>query len=255
MTSFYIRHSIIQYLSNTQMSLSENHNLEASVINFTRLESLKLERDNPFSKFDSLAIEVTTKPNSGVVETSDINYTMKCCFIAISHGLNDILSFELTPFDLMSLANFLEPYTLIDTDNPVHLECLQQLVECLPDIKLHFFIGQYDGNQWKTTPDPSVVIGSGKQIIRILNKGCHFELIITGGEQFVRAPNKSHEFYVQQQQNEEHRIKTCISDQEMAKQVEDELSVEYNKKCTIEEVDRQYAMCLQNLPLGESCFF
>jgi len=221
--------------------------LEASVINFTRLESLELERKNPFSKFDSLAIDVETEPNKGVVNTIKITYTNKCCFIAICDGLKNKLSLELTPFDLMSLANFLEPDTLVDTYNPKHLACLEQLVEYLPDIKLHFFIGQYSGNKWKTTPDPSVIIGKGNEIIRILNKGCHFEFIKTCKNQFVRSSNKSSEFYIQQQHDEEQRIKTYFSDQEMAKRLEEEDRLEFNKRNTLIEKDSQLASYLQNL--------
>ena len=218
--------------------------LDMSVINFGKVRSLETMRDSPTSKFTDIALEVTTKSNGGNV---GYDYTNKCCFISIYDGLmylgiTYIRSLEITPLILMIVADFLEPDTMIDTDNVDHKKCLEYLVSQLPDVKLHFFIGKRINNSWTTTPDPSVIIGTGNRIIRILNKGCHFEFITTCTEQFVRTPNKSPEFYVQQQQQEEEKIRIYLQDLQITKQMEIEEEMKLAQQIIDIESDRLFAM-------------
>jgi len=218
--------------------------LDMSVINFGKVKSLETTRQAPTSKFTDIALEVTTKPNGGNVE---YDYTNKCCFIAIFDGLmalgiSYIRSLEITPLILMIVSDFLELDTMIDTDNVEHKKCLEYLVGQLPDIKLHFFIGKIINNSWTTTPDPSVIIGTGNRIIRILNKGYHFEFITTSTEQFVRTPTKSPEFYVQQQQEEEEKIRIYLQDLQITKQMEIEEEMKLAQQIIDIETDRLFAM-------------
>lgn len=218
--------------------------LDMSVINFGKVRSLETLRDSPTSKFTDIALKVETKSNGGNV---GYDYTNKCCFISIYDGLmylgiTYIRSLEITPLILMIVADFLEPDTMIDTDNVDHKKCLEYLVSQLSDIKLHFFIGKMINNSWTTTPDPTVIIGTGNRIIRILNKGCHFEFITTSTEQFVRTPNKSPEFYVQQQQEEEEKIRIYLQDLQITKQMEIEEEMKLAQQIIDIESDRLFAM-------------
>jgi len=220
---------------------------EMSVINFGKVESLETIRKSPTSKFTDIALEVETKANGGNVEF----YTNKCCFISIYDGLiylgiTEINTLKITPLILMMIADFLEFDTMIDTDDIEHKRCLEYLVSQLPDIKLHFFIGKSINNSWTTTPDPTVIIGNGNRIIRILNKGCHFEFITTRTEQFVRTPNKSSEFYIQQQKEEEKNIRLYLQDLEITKQIVKQIEIEEQRELTQQiidiETDRLFAM-------------
>ena len=187
-----------------------------------------LRNDDPNYKFNQLQIAVQTESNTGVMG----EFTNKCCFWSIYHGLqslkiefsNDLV--ELTPESLLYIAEFLEANTMIDTDNPDHFNCLVTLVNNLPDIQLQFFIGCNVNNTWMTTPDPSVIIGTGSQIIRILNKGIHFEYITTDPNKFINPIEKMNsELAIQQQHDVFQMIKQYKHNHEMSEQLATNINI------------------------------
>ncbi len=224
--------------------------LEESVLNFVQWNALRDQWNDPKSSFATQSITIQTTPNNGIVKTPTITYTNKCCFVSISHGLKsigiDFIEFiEVTPINLMILANFLEVYTMIDTDNLTHRKCLEKLVVQLPNIQLHFFIGKFVNNTWMSTPDPSVIIGSGKNIIRILNKGSHFEYITTGSNMFLReVKTMTPELVAQLQFEEERKIKEHLESEVLAKK----LTVEF------EEEERMYLEAVEKRRLAEEIY-
>lgn len=175
----------INQLRMDSTSKSENLDIETA-----RALSLHTCRKSSSYRFEDLAIDVTTKPNDGIVGT----YSSKCCFISIADGMinrgakqlqiNGTLV-PLTALELLKLANFTDPTALLDTDNPTHQACLLELVRAIPQIQLVFYVGVQQNGKWRTTPDPAAVFGTGKSPIRILNMGRHFENILTGDDKFV----------------------------------------------------------------------
>lgn len=201
---------------------------EECVLQHVRVLSLKGLRKKPTYSFKQLAIPVLCKPNNGVVGW----YTNKCCFISIVDGMKhhgaQYLQLEggvikLEAIQLMFFAEFLETHTMIDTDNASHKECLERLVRFLPAIQLHFFVGRNIDGVWYTTPDPAVVFGSGRCIIRILNKGAHFEFITTHENAFINHVSEIPECVIVNEQNDiymksvrsetDHAIALALSDQ------------------------------------------
>jgi hypothetical protein len=126
------------------------------------------------------------------------------------NNINNINNkYPLTSLNLLLLSEYKDINNVIDTDNIYHLECLERLVKRIPSIQLHFFIGSSINNQWMTAPDPHVVIGNGTHIIRILNKGMHFECITNDSSSFVRAPRTmTLEKVIQNQLEQEKRLNT-----------------------------------------------
>lgn len=192
---------------------------EQSMFNFVKTVSLENHRDDPSAKFDQQAIHVQTKPNSGLITTRFAYYTLKCCFLSIKDGLVALNIYtSLSAFNLMQHVGFLEFDTMIDTDNMLHKQALTKLANWL-GIQLEFFFGTCINNKWHTTPDPSVVIGKSKNIIKILNKGNHFELITTPAKDFIYIPKTMTHEKVAQKQNEIMKaIKQISNDKKMALQ-------------------------------------
>lgn len=155
---------------------------DETTLNIIRYESLKSHWNNPNSKFRDQAIEVSTEPNNGYVAPK---YYNKCCFIAISDGMQKI-GINVSALELMHIANFVNLSTMIDTDKPGHREILNRVTQHFPQIQLQFFVGVSSANKWLTTQTPTCdPIGAGKNIIRILNKGAHFEYITSSPKLFI----------------------------------------------------------------------
>lgn len=233
--------------------------LEESMINFVKWTALKDQWNDPYSAFDQQAIPIQTVPNNGIIKTSVITYTNKCCFLSIFHGLQsigiDFIEFvENTPINLMILSNFLEVHTMIDTDNKKHIKCLEKLVSNLPNIQLHFFIGKFIDNVWMTTPDPSVIIGSGKNIIRILNKGAHFEYITSDANVFLREiKTMTTEVVTKLQLEEEKKIEDFLKSEELAKRIhkeEEELFMDSIRRKYYDELYVKQIMEEENMILN-----
>lgn len=168
--------------------------LEFSLINFVKAESLKEIRENSNYSFHDISVNVDTLFNDGVV-IDDIHYTNKCCFIAIADGIKKISPVSnIKPIDLMKIADFMSEHDCVDTDIPSHISGLKKLVNYFGNIQLYFYIGNNSEDIWKTTPDAEVIIRPNSKevskIIRILNKGQHFEYITSPSDIFIRQSRK-----------------------------------------------------------------
>lgn len=156
--------------------------LEESVVNYARRIALQGRRANSGYRFNEISIRVTTEPNSGMLFEI---YWNKCFFIALSHGLKK-LGYDVDPLTLMKICGFLDPFEMIDTDKPEHARLIQFLADTFEEFQICVYIGSNVAGQWYTTPDYSAKFGNGPNIIRILNKGVHFELITSSSDEFVR---------------------------------------------------------------------
>lgn len=168
--------------------------MEESILNFVSLLSLEEHRKDPTSKFNQLSIPVKTMFNNGVIKTPNGYITNGCCFKSIAHGMRSngirrvLNKYPVSSLNLIRIANYKDINIILDTDNDIHLKCLEMLVKKIPELQLHFFFGMFVGNQWMTGPDPSIIIGKGPCVIRILNKPGHFEYITNDAKEFVRPP-------------------------------------------------------------------
>lgn len=156
--------------------------LDQSVVNYAQAHSLQNRRFDPKYTFLEISIPVQTIPNNGQIGTT---YSNKCFFISLSQGL-DKLNFNIGPIELIYISGFHDETAMIDTDNLAHAKIVQFLADIFNTIQIQVFIGKYIDNCWMTTPDYSAKFGNGPNIIRILNKGHHFELITTTNTAFIR---------------------------------------------------------------------
>lgn len=210
-----------------------DNNFDLQITAFMKKYSLESLRSNPKYLFEHLKIPIATQHNDGQIG----QFLNKCCFLSIYHGLQKLgieysnNGIEITPYSLLQLANFIEQYTMIDTDNANHVKCLVNLIGQLHDIQLQFFIGEYnnDKDQWMTTPDPQVVVGTGSQIIRVLNMRAHFELIVTNDNNFIATDAKVNVEFVIQQQYDVSKV------------------IDVEKKKKMEEDDRKYALEVEKM--------
>lgn len=209
--------------------------MEQSMINFVKEKTLEDKRKDARSKFNELAIKVNCRFNNGLVKTNRRSYRNKCLFISIEHIFRKYniptiqIQNRVVPalaIEFMKIANFMDLQTMFDTDNSEHLICLQKLLNMIPFLQLQFFIGQQnDDQQWVTTPDPSIILGDGNIIGRILNKGAHFELILDEDEKFVYKPRSMTSDIVIAQQE---RMFQILKQEQLDRELAIKLSLEYS---------------------------
>ena len=182
--------------------MNESTDFYASLMNYARNESLDHTRSDVKSIFKDIAIPVATIANSGRYGTND---TLACCWISIAHGFISFNEHQYAdPGLLKTLANFKWQNTLVDTDNEKHLKCLETFSAQFPKFQFQFFIGRYDKELkvWFVTQDPGITFGNGLNIIRIINKGSHFEFITTPNDKFIRNPRTMTEVKAKMHQTE-----------------------------------------------------
>lgn len=151
--------------------------------------SLKTYQRDINYKFNNFSVEATTQYNNGTIPyqmgTEFSVFTNKCFFISVSHGLES-LNESIHPFTLAKSFNMLNN-DMIDTDNQNHSNIITNIVHIF-EIKIECYVGSYNitTNKWVTTPYPSKIYGNNdKRIIRILNKGSHFEFLTKLEQGFV----------------------------------------------------------------------
>src|SRR5579885_2681687 len=108
------------------------------------METLRSDRNAGYT-FEDHKIIVTTLYNNGKVYGEAESYSNKCAFISISQGLKLKLDIDISPFELMEMANFKGKSELLDTDKPSHKRCLDKLVEKIPFVRLEFYFGVQSG--------------------------------------------------------------------------------------------------------------
>ena len=169
---------------------------EKQAIDLARQESFCELRKNIKAKYEDCHIDVKTKYNSGIVFGDGKKFSNKCFFISLCDGLKSygirtlIINgnvVEITSFNLMKIANFMNTHELVDTDIKEHMVKLHKLVSALKCVHLLVYFGNKKGDIWTTSPDTLCTpIGNGDLPIRILNKNKeHFELISSKASKFV----------------------------------------------------------------------
>lgn len=165
--------------------------LEISMINYVKKLSLSDTRKDLSYTYKTIRIEISTLPNNGLVIYGSRRYRNKCFFISLAQGVNK-LGYKITAGQLINMCRFRELDALVDTDNDDHKQKIELLSKSFPEVFIAVHIGSYDRNvqAWFTTPDPDVTFGDprSKEIVRIVNKGNHFELITTSEDRFVYEP-------------------------------------------------------------------
>ncbi|XWV26268.1 hypothetical protein QJ857_gp0807 [Tupanvirus soda lake] len=162
-------------------------------IDLAKKESVRVLRTNSAYSFSQLKVKAITHPNNGVIEFwfwlwgSFYTYTNKCFFISVSQGLAE-LGIKVSPSDLAYQCNMIN-HVMVDTDNSVHNAFIRDMANYYK-IKLEIYIGTFEDDEWYTTPDPTTIIGSGSNVIRILNKGAHFELLAALENGFINDFNE-----------------------------------------------------------------
>jgi hypothetical protein len=164
---------------------------------------------------------IETKPNNGIVG----EYHNKCFFHSLSDGLKQYnlpnygIFHTVSPLVLV-LASDHDHNKMVDTFKSDDKKMLKWLAKAL-DITIEVHIGQLVDNTWTTTPDPSSKFGNSQVVVKILNKGAHFESITTNHSTFVYQPKRMEEDYVKQQNEIHNRFLQEQCDYEFAKLVAD----------------------------------
>lgn len=152
-----------------------------------KIQSLETIRRDVNYNFKTLSVKANTIPNNGIIIMNTKVYLQKCFFISVIHGfihtgINHLnVNFEdkekinLYSYKLAAMFRMLNDIK-IDTNCQNHSDIINRIAKIFA-VKLEVYIGNQQNGNWYTTPDPSVVIGENKNIIRILNKGDHFEFL------------------------------------------------------------------------------
>lgn len=133
---------------------------------------------NGNASFVEKRVQAYTLRNKGVInDHNGKQYKNKCFFLALSTGLFKICNIRVSAYTIAKACHMLNN-DMMDTDNETHLKYIEILARRY-DIRLDFFIGVYDKAhaRWMTLPYPQRSIGTDGNIIRILNKGDHFEYL------------------------------------------------------------------------------
>ncbi|QKF94277.1 hypothetical protein QKU48_gp0819 [Fadolivirus algeromassiliense] len=157
------------------------------------MEKPNTRQSSQNSPFWESAIPIESYPINGITVVGNKKVSNTCCFKSIVRGMLhngakfleiDSKIVPLTYAAIFELAEFPDPGKMFDTVNPTHLESLERILAKIPLIQLHFFVGTEKDGVWFTTPEPHQIIGTGDCVIRILNKGNHFEFITSPDELF-----------------------------------------------------------------------
>ncbi|XWV25014.1 putative ORFan [Tupanvirus deep ocean] len=201
-----------------------------NTIDLARKESIRILRTNSAYSFGQLKVKANTHSNNGVIEVwfwmwaRYYTYTNKCFFISVSQGLAEY-EIKVSPSDLAYQCNMIN-HDLVDTDNPVHIAFIKDMANYY-NIKLEIYIGTFQDDEWYTTPDPSTCIGrpldTSTKIIRILNKGAHFELLTSLEHGFIDDfTHETYEAIILDQHQEMKRLETHLTDLRLAEQLRKE---------------------------------
>ena len=156
-------------------------------INLARLASLRDHSANPQAGFQTQRHRVTTAPNGANItiafpgEEFLRTYLNKCFVHSVFDGLSQykLVWQGYSPFNLMCDIGFDKTMLMFDTSNNEHIRMINRLFQQFENLRLEFYIGTKEGDQWFTTQTPHAVFGTGEYVIRILNQnGNHFEYII-----------------------------------------------------------------------------
>lgn len=155
-------------------------------VTLARVFSLQAQDDDPRSGFQQQRHRVFTTPNGANItiafpgEEFLRTYINKCFVHSVYDGLfqHRLVWSGYSRFDLMFDIGFDKTMLMFDTDKAEHREVINRLLQKFQNIRIEFYIGTKEGDQWFTTQTPHAVFGTGEHVIRILNQnGNHFEHI------------------------------------------------------------------------------
>jgi len=156
-------------------------------LELAKMVSLRTLIKNSNYTFAQQRVLVKTKFNNGQIRTGCKSYINKCFAISVADGMKKYYGYDtivptkdgMVPLSLaiVFLMGFQYETRILDTDNSQHRQMITKLLDICPYLQLQIFIGRFQDKQWYTTPNPSCVFGKGDYVIKMLNKGLHFELI------------------------------------------------------------------------------
>lgn len=167
---------------------------EERLIELARMASIRSLHKNVNYTFDQQKVHVTTQFNNGQININGRKYINKCFAISIAHKMitygfaetvktqNGIIPLSLA---IVFFMGFQYETKILDTDNTTHQLMITRLLKECPYLQLQIFIGRKQNDKWYTTPSPPCVFGKGDLVIKILNKGLHFELITTADQELL----------------------------------------------------------------------
>lgn len=166
--------------------LEQNGLDQTALLDHVRKMSMNDLRRSPSYKFSDMAVKATTESNNGMIFNNGIIYLNKCFFISFcdamkAHGIC------INVVDLVRTCRMLNNH-IVDTANEWHkhfIECITQIYNA----KIEFYIGQLENDIWYTLPDHPETFGKGQFIVRILNKGLHFENLVNIEGGFLKNNN------------------------------------------------------------------
>ena len=213
---------------------------ESVLVDYVKQRSIEDLRNHTKSKFGDMAVRTTTKPNNGIVFIVDQYYHNKCFFISFCDAMK-VYGYQINAA-IMAIIYNMRNDELVDTDKHAHKTFITSLAEKY-NAKIEIYFGQCINDVWYTTPDTLAVIGTGQHVVRILNKGVHFEYLtnIDGGffKDLSKSPIiqkvKEHQDK-KKKREEEASLKLAIELQEEEKRLARE---EQRRARECEEIQRQ----------------
>ncbi len=143
-------------------------------------------------------VEATTVFNNGVINGPKGTFSNKCFFISVARAFN----YTINAYDLAEKYHMLN-HNMIDTNVPGNSDIVKSIAKEY-GVQIDFYIGRYHSDKWYTTSVADASYGQNihvpTNIIRILNKGTHFEFLlsVTGGFQVLVASNDEHKSFTEQ---------------------------------------------------------
>jgi hypothetical protein len=159
--------------------------MENSIINYVRLQSLlNIGPNDHFDQFSVKAILPSIR-NDGTIRHGSVEYCNKCWFIAFRDALVTIGWTDIDPYDLATSCHMLNN-EMVDTNNDTHLIFLEYLAKCF-DVRIEVFIGEYSTKKsaWMIKPLHDRIIGTGTNVLRIINMNKHFEHLVGVENEFI----------------------------------------------------------------------
>lgn len=169
--------------------MAEDSDPEEAIVKFVKRLTLAEQRADPKSKFRTIAVEMETKPNSGVIAGQEGKKIMNGCFFI---SVYDALCYAGcdpttgTPHEVLSRSGYRDLGRVVDTKNPYHAQTIKTVAaDTVCTIVVHS--GRRLGpGKWLVNPDEFCErFGSDELVIRLVNDASHFEALLEPESKFV----------------------------------------------------------------------
>lgn len=180
--------------------------LEQSLVNYVIGLSLQEQATDPKSTFNTIAREVTSIQNDGVIIDVQGRRVANCCFfISLKDGIR-IKSGgakKAIAAILMRASRYKDMGQYIDTDRREHRECIDRIAQLTKTKIIIYFGKKISPTTWSINPtEICPAIGPGPTVIRMANNGSHFEYITDKDDTFVYKPRTMTSEFAQELQRE-----------------------------------------------------